>query len=878
MKTVCLLPPPPPGALGGVARHVQGLRRHLPAFGWQVVEEPEEADIVHVHAAEQAPSVDVYTNHGIHPLRPNMPTWQRNQNAAIFDNLKWARQVIAVSQWTANQWTGLTGIQPHIIPNGIDPNEWKPDGLRYRARTRYDLGVKPETPVVLWGKVQISDVCDPTPALELALRRPDVVVAMTVDAKLLPHAPTNVRLLGQLPFEQMQGMLAECDVYLATTLENHSVQVLEAMVCGKPVLGYAWGGTAETVQDGVHGRLVAPGDDEALEKALDDVLAHREAYGKASRERARSVYDLAKLAKRVAAVYDLALAEKAQERAPETPVCSIVIPLYNKQDYVRETIGSAMRQRFGSYYEVIVVNDGSTDASLGVAQRAVAEFGRPDVVTKVIDLPNGGVAAARNAGIKASRGRYICCLDADDRIDPQFLARLSAALDSDPGLGIAYSDMTTFGYTHERGNWQATVVCSEYDFEALKRGNMIPCCNLFRRKAWERAGGYRDINPSWEDYELWLRMGKLGWHGQRVPGGLFHYRKVPNQGRDHESQGQVWRLRATVNRMHRDLYPPTVSVVIPCYQQSAFLPEAIDSVMAQTFPDLECVVVDDGNDAQEAAAIRAIVKLYRNDDVRLVVNDTNRKLAGARNAGIEAARGSWIVPLDADDKLAPAFVERALRSIEFDPKRFAYTDSYLWWPDEGRVQLLEAAEYDFADLLRRVTWPCTILYAKDAWRGVRGYKQQMSEAGGWEDWEFALSLGEVGVCGQRVAEPLFYYRQHSSNQMRHAALKEKPRLQEMLRRLHAAVYRGERPMGCCGGRRQPQAPGAPAQQSIEALAASAGSSGKVLVRYIGLSAGSRSWRVPGGGVYTFSTYEPLQAMPPTDAAYFQQLPDFQVVT
>ena len=85
-------------------------------------------------------------------------------------------------------------------------------------------------------------------------------------------------------------------------------------------------------------------------------------------------------------------------------------------------------------------------------------------------------------------------------------------------------------------------------------------------------------------------------------------------------------------------------------------------------------------------------------------------------------------------------------------------------------------------------------------------------------------------------------------------------------------------MGCCGGRRQPQAPGAPAQQSIEALAASAGSSGKVLVRYIGLSAGSRSWRVPGGGVYTFSTYEPLQAMPPTDAAYFQQLPDFQVVT
>ncbi|MCD6290041.1 MAG: glycosyltransferase [Anaerolineae bacterium] len=859
---ICLLPRFRLNQIGGVARHVLALERHLVARGHEIVSNPTRADLVHVHAAAQAPVVDVYTNHGIHPIRPEMESWKAEQNRVIFDNLKLAREVIAVSQWTADQWRHLVGREPHIIPNGIDLEEWRdiPRGV-WRSR----LGVDERTPIVLWGKSRVDDVCDPTPALELALRCPDTLVVLTAPPRAFVHLPHNVRAVGPQMFPSMQMLLADCDVYLATTLENHSVQVLEAMTLGKPVLGYDWGGTAETVEHGVSGLLVQPGDLNALTEAFQEAYERREELGTASREIVAERYRWDQLIEDVEFVYEEALTGKLAEADPHRPKVSIVIPVYNKAPYVREAVESALQQRVSFPYEVIVVDDGSTDGSAEVLEQLADE--RPELV--VIHQENAGVAAARNRGIQLAMGRYICCLDGDDAIDPLFLERTTAALDADPGLGIAYTDMLVFGDWPGRGKWQHVVRADEYDFERLKKRNFIPCCNLFRRVAWERAGGYKDINPSWEDYELWLNMGKLGWYGRRVPGPLFRYRKLYQEGRDHESHGREWLLRATINRLHRDLYPPMVSVVIPCYGQSRFLREAIDSALAQTFPDVEAVVVDDGNGDEEAVAIQRIVSGYPAQDVRLIRHEENRGLAAARNTGIEAARGSWIVPLDADDVIEPTFVEKCLRAVELDPRRFAYTDSLLWWPDEGRTQLLKAHEYDFGELLRRITWSCTILYAKDAWRQVGGYKPEMSESGGWEDWEFAISLGEVGICGVHVPEPLFRYRQYSKTQMRYAAEEHKERLRERLRQFHAAVYRGERPMGCCGRNTR-------RIQTTDRVSGN-GKVGQVLVKYVGDHVGTMQWRTPSGRVYSFGAADPLKWMSPEDAEHFADLPDFVII-
>ncbi len=870
MRQVYLTPQFQADAIGGVALHVRALQRHLPAYGWQPTATDDGRCLTHVHAATPGTGCDVYTNHGVHPATDRLAEWQRQQNEVIYTNLRTARRVVAVSRWTAAQWGPRVRRTPAIIGNGVELDAWQdvPRGV-WRAR----LGT--DKPLVLWGKHGFSTVLDPGPAIELALRRPEIMVVIPAPHDRLPTAPANVLCVGPQPFGSMQMLLADCAVYLATVCENHSLQLLEALALGKPILGYAWGGTAETLADAPEaGVLVAPGAAatlaERLDQVLDPALAHR--MGAAGQQLVAERYQWRDVVGRLTEVYEAAWAEREAEAA--APVCSIVIPVYNKEAYIGEALHSALQQVAAPTYEVIVVDDGSTDGSLARVRDLVGQT--PNVT--VIAQANAGVAAARNRGIAAARGRFICCLDADDTIAPRFLAQTSAALLADPGLGIAYTDMHVFGHGDRGEPLDHIVKTSEYDFAQLQQRNFLPCCNLFRKRAWEQTGGYKSeidrYGSSWEDYEFWLALGALGWPGRRVPGPLFNYRKIYQAGRDYTSQGRQHLLRGIVNRLHRELYPPLVSVVIPCYRQARFLGEAIDSVLAQTFPDYEIVVVDDGNKPAEAQRIAKLVGRYAPTDVRLVRLETNQGLAMARNVGIQEARGTWLVPLDADDRLEPTFLEATLAAVGLDPKRFAYTDSVLWWPQEDRRQTLPAQEYDFPALLRRVTWACTILVAKEAWRQVGGYKPQMSAAGGWEDWEFVISLGEIGVCGVRVPEPLFIYRQHSRQQMRYQAEANKEALRELMRRLHPEVYRGDFPMGCCN--KGPAAPAVPAVRTNPALRAGPGDQ-RVLVKYVGHQFGTTMWVGPSGLAYAFGIVEPLQLCLPGDAAHFAQRPEFVLV-
>lgn len=876
-RRVAILPKFLPSDHGGVARHVLALHKHLPSFGWLGTEHVPDAALVHTHAIDTWPELDVYTNHGIFPLSSRLSRWQYVANHQIFSNIKLARRVIAVSEWTADQWSSLVAVRPTVIHNGVDLEDW--NGVP-RGRWRTKLKIPEKRKLVLWGKTSLSDVLDPSPAIEIALRRPDVTVVAPLSPKLLPHAPKNFVCVSPQPFDSMKMLLADCDVYLATVCENHSVQLLEAMALSKPILGYAWGGTKETISQTEAGILVPAGDLSALLDALEVTFEQAPALGASAREVVAERFQWKDLVGRIAEVYDSAMEEKVKEQKQPQVKCSIVIPVYNKATWVAEAIASALSQRDAPPYEVIVVDDGSTDGSLEEVRKSLKEFTAPGIKSRIIVQKNAGVAAARNRGIQEARGKYVCCLDADDLIEPTFLARLSAVLDADPELGIAYSDFAPFGFDPKRGGqWSSIVRCDEYDFEKLRRGNILPCCNLFRKVAWARAGGYKDINPSWEDYELWLNMGKLGWSGKRVAETLFRYRVLPTEGRNHESQGQEWRLRAVVNSYHRDLYPPFVSVVIPCYKQAQFLAESVSSALAQTFPDTEVVVVDDGNSAEEANRIAEIVRAA-GPTVRLVRITHNSGLATARNAGISVANGEWIVPLDADDVLYPTFIEKCLLAVQRNPRLFAYTDSALWWTNGSeRLQEIFASEYSFLSLLNSISWPCSILVSKVAWQEAGGYKPAMSSAGGWEDWEFAITMGEIGICGVRVPEVLFKYRQHSPEQMRHGANDKKAVLQEAMRRLHAATYRGEFPMSCCGRGRvaTPEVPAVPDTRGAVARRGTEVAGSTVLIRYSGPCHGASTFRTPGGSTYRFGLSDPVKEVLSSDAEWFLSLPHFQAV-
>ena len=104
---------------------------------------------------------------------------------------------------------------------------------------------------------------------------------------------------------------------------------------------------------------------------------------------------------------------------------SIVIPVYNKADYISQCLDSLLKQDFGSF-EIVAVNDGSTDESGAICDRMAETDGR----IRVIHQQNGGVTAARKTGVEAAEGRYIVFVDADDQLLPGALATLHQAIEA----------------------------------------------------------------------------------------------------------------------------------------------------------------------------------------------------------------------------------------------------------------------------------------------------------------------------------------------------------------------------------------------------------------------------------------------------------------
>lgn len=199
-----------------------------------------------------------------------------------------------------------------------------------------------------------------------------------------------------------------------------------------------------------------------------------------------------------------------------TSSVSVVIPCYNLGEYLPEAVES-VRQQSRLPLEIIIVDDGSTDAETLQVLRHYAELD-PTTIT-VYHKANGGASAARNYGISRARGEYIFCFDADDIVLPTYLAESTARLDADPKLGIVATHIEYFGTRH--GIWPP----QDYRPHSLLWRNQIPGCAVFRKICWQQAGGYKDLKAC-QDWEFWLSIvEEHGWQWAVVPQALHRYRQ-----------------------------------------------------------------------------------------------------------------------------------------------------------------------------------------------------------------------------------------------------------------------------------------------------------------------------------------------------------------
>lgn len=193
-----------------------------------------------------------------------------------------------------------------------------------------------------------------------------------------------------------------------------------------------------------------------------------------------------------------------------------------------------------------------------------------------------------------------------------------------------------------------------------------------------------------------------------------------------------------------------VSVVIPCYNAGDLLREAVASALAQHHPDVEVVVVDDGS--TDPATRQAL------DDVRgprvQVLRQDNAGPAAARNTAIRAAKGEYILPLDADDRIDPTYVGKALAAMRADPTvGIVYCDAMKFGAESGIWKLPEFSLREMA--VDNVIF-CSSLFRKSDWSTVGGYRESLRH--GMEDYEFWLRVLALGRNVVKLPEALFHYR------------------------------------------------------------------------------------------------------------------------
>lgn len=196
------------------------------------------------------------------------------------------------------------------------------------------------------------------------------------------------------------------------------------------------------------------------------------------------------------------------------PRISVLLPCFNHGRYIEDALGSVAAQTFQDY-EVIVVDDGSTEPETAIRLAAVQAQG-----TTVLRTENRGLPAARNFAARHASGEVFCALDADDRLAPTWFEKGMRLLDERRDLGFVSHWLETFGDEH----WRWTP--ESCDLPSLLARNTVNGAALVRRGAFEAVGGYDEsMRSGCEDWDLWLRLVQQGYRGAIIPEVLFYYRR-----------------------------------------------------------------------------------------------------------------------------------------------------------------------------------------------------------------------------------------------------------------------------------------------------------------------------------------------------------------
>jgi hypothetical protein len=276
----------------------------------------------------------------------------------------------------------------------------------------------------------------------------------------------------------------------------------------------------------------------------------------------------------------------------------------------------------------------------------------------------------------------------------------------------------------------------------------------------------------------------------------------------------VIRLRRSWRQDRFDTNPPLVSVVIPCYDQAHFLSEAIQSVLTQTYPHVELVVVDDGSNDNTVAVVNRYpgIRYFRQE---------NQGLAAARNAGLRQTIGEYLVFLDSDDRLLPHALEAGLRCFQENPAcGFVYGHCQFIAFDGASMRGLPSPvvkDNFYLELLRGmpILAPASVMYRREVFESVGGFNVALSPAADYKMYYDIARQFPVSCHGEKIVE----YRKHGTSMTRDSLRMLRSNLAALrLQRQHVKADRSKKEAYKAGIRFWKQQCGPGSVQQIKALA------------------------------------------------------------
>lgn len=806
---------------GGIRRVVEAMVKHLPAFGIEVVHDPDLAQVIVNHGAmlverPGVPSISV--SHGMYWSRQPWGTDFQDVNAGVVENMRHAVAHTAPSEWVARAMRRGGLFYPEVVYHGVDADEFVP--------------VKTPGNYVLWNKARADFVSDPRDLNNIAWKMPDTKFVTTIG-----NVSENVTVVGNIPHADMKKLVSEAGVYLATARETFGIGTLEAMAYGVPVAGWDWGGQSEIVIDGITGYLAKPGDYDALKICIEKCFRNRDVLSQYCIDAVRTswrweprIEQYANIIKRVYEKY----------YSKVNPTVSVIVTAYHLDKYLKTCLDSIQAQDFDDF-ECLVVDDAQS-----LDTKAIVKQYKKDKRFKYVPTPeNLGLPGARNFGLSKSKGEYIRHVDADDFLAGNCLSIEVEALDSNPGIHIVYGHL---GMVDTEGQpMMENGQLKRYDwppdhfdwFQQMAHLNQIPSCVMARRDVYEKSGGYRERMKRAEDADFWCRVTSLGYRAKKVTDAVTYYHRMRDNSKgalEWKNEGQEpdwtswypWRIggrdyRSAIDIIRKysgehpdplivpfgaqgkapkplkfwyvhDYANPVVSIVVTCGpSHEKYLLDALDSIQAQTYPDWECIVVNDtGNEW--------VTDIMGAPWAKVINLPGNQGASAARNAGYELATGRFIIWMDADDYWTPLFLEKMVSAAESNDG-IIYSD-LIMLNEKNEYTVHRYGEFDCSRVPQGMGYPgSSVLIPRKVVESVIEYQ------GGWdkyipgmEDWDYQMVMHDAGYCAYHVPEPLFIYRMYSSTKRDsdYAKIKE---IVEYMDKKWKNYRNGVKPMGCgCGSK------------------------------------------------------------------------------